>query len=620
MAAADIDIEIPGHRILRQIGRGGMAIVYLAVQESMEREVALKVMLPSLGAMDPSFGERFVREARIVAKLSHPHINAVYDVGVAGLYHYFTMEYITGGDLKSRIRRGLSPTAALSIARQIAGALAFAHSKGYVHRDVKPENVLFRDGGTAVLTDFGIAKTNDAASNMTATGTIVGTPHYMSPEQAMGRPIDKRADIYSLGAMMFEMFTGKVPYTGDSAISIGIKHLKDPLPQLPPPLHVYQPLLDKFLAKDPAHRFQTGEEAMAAIDAFASGANTLATSATVENSPVGVDRTIVLGPSTTTAETVISGTGQTKSRRGMLVAAALLLPLIAGGAYVALRNSAQLPPSATASAPADVEPIASAEQADSAALAAQIMQLLTEADSAARSGQYLGPDETAAVPKYRRVLELESGNSRATRALNEIAGQFIAQAERAIEKDDFDQAETLLQRAEDADSSHPMLFSRRLALKEIRQKRLARTAVPARARRRAEAAAAARGQTVARADTARAQERLEREQKLRDLLSRFRDLVTPGALSATRAALAQDLMREATRVASDDRRVRALPGQLADAYLRLATNKMEEKEYQEADTLIERGLELRPDDRQLQALQKDVAKKKNRKRPTFGTF
>ena len=149
--------QVPGYRILRELGHGGMATVYLAEQESIEREVALKVMSPALGAADPSFSARFVREAKIVAKLAHPHITAVYDVGVAGSCHYFSMEYVTGGDLKSRIREGMMPKLAFIIIRQVASALAFAHAKGYVHRDVKPENVLFRQDGTALLTDFGIA-------------------------------------------------------------------------------------------------------------------------------------------------------------------------------------------------------------------------------------------------------------------------------------------------------------------------------------------------------------------------------------------------------------------------------------------------------------------------------
>jgi serine/threonine-protein kinase PpkA len=635
VADAPTDIQIPGHRILRQLGTGGMANVYLALQKSMEREVALKIMHPSLGATDPAFSERFVREAKIIAKLSHPHINAVHDVGVAGRYHYFTMEYLTGGDLKSRIRQGMPPRAALMIVRQIAAALAFAHSKGYVHRDVKPENVLFRDSGTAVLTDFGIAKTND--NSMTATGAVIGTPYYMSPEQAMGRPTDKRSDLYSLGAMMFEMLTGAVPYDGDSAVSIGIKHVKDPLPQLPPRLYMYQSLLEKFLAKNPAHRFQSGEEAITAIDAVLSGAST--TSAMT--SPAGLERTVVMAPGATAARTQVTSSESPKRRSSIIVATALVLALIAVAAYVVLHEPTE-PPVATVSAPVEpsapapttVEPKLSAQQAEETARAEQIEQLLTAAEGAVRAGRYFGPSEDAAVPEFQHVLELEPGNARATRALNEIAGQFIAQAEHAIEKKNFDEAETLLNRAEQADASHPMLFSRRLALNELRQQQAAaRTETrpvrkserpvrtpPAEPARSPRATPVAPVQTVAVVEDPRARERREREQKLQNLLTRFRDLTAPASLSAARVGMAQDLMREATRLAADDGRVRGLPASLAEAYLKLAAVKVEEKEYQEAGALVQRGLELRPNHPQLQALQKDIAERTTKKRQTFGSF
>lgn len=626
MTEEQIDVQIPGHRILSRLGTGGMAHVYLAFQESMEREVALKLMHRSLGETDKTFGERFVREAKIVAKLTHPHINAVYDVGISGPYHYFTMEYLKGGDLKSRIRRGMPPRAVLEIVRQITSALAFAHSKGYVHRDVKPENVLFRDSGTAVLTDFGIAKAND--NSMTATGTVIGTPYYMSPEQAMGRPTDNRSDLYSLGAMTYEMLTGKVPYDGDSAISIGIKHLKDPLPQLPPPLQLYQALLDRFLAKNPDHRFQTGEEAIAAIDALAAKSLSAATTSG------GVDRTVILSP-----------TASTKSKRSarpaVLVGATLLAVIVGGVVVVKMRKAQQVP--AVASAPATIqttEPAPAIEatptspaQNESAARAAQIEQLLTEAQAAARAEQFFTPVETAAVPKLQRVLELDPGNATAARALNTIAGRLIAAAERSVETKDFEQAEKLLHLAEQADSGHPLLFSRRLALRELRQTSRAGAPPAARAARNVEGRQTARAQptraapvaaqpttTVAAVEDPVVRQNREREKKLQGLLTRFQDLVAPNAVSATRAGLAREVVVEATRLAPDDGRVRTLPNQLADAYLKLATAKVEEKEYQEANALIERGLELRPDHRMLLSLQKDVSEKTTKKRQTFGSF
>jgi serine/threonine-protein kinase PpkA len=210
----DVVIEIPGYKILRQLGRGGMATVYLAMQESVQREVALKIMSPAL-LVDPNFGERFLREARIAAKLHHRHVVGVHDVGREGDHHYIAMEYLGGGALLNKDGEPRAAPFALRVTREIAMALNYAHAKGFVHRDVKPDNILLRDDGSSALTDFGIARANDSATNMTRTGTVIGTPHYMSPEQARGRALDGRADLYSLGVVLSELLTGRVPYHAD---------------------------------------------------------------------------------------------------------------------------------------------------------------------------------------------------------------------------------------------------------------------------------------------------------------------------------------------------------------------------------------------------------------------
>ena len=256
--------EIPGYRILRQLGRGGMATVYLAMQESVEREVALKIMAPQLSA-DPTFGDRFLREARIAAKLHHRHVVSIYDVGVHNGFHYCTMEYLPGGTV---MRKGSPPLAlkpALRCIREIAQALNYAHSKGFIHRDVKPDNILLREDGSCVLGDFGIARAAESGTMMTKTGSVVGTPHYMSPEQLRGRAIDGRADLSSLGVVFFQLVTGKVPYEASDSLAIGIMHMTAPLPQLPRDYRLLQPILDKMLAKEPADRYQTGAEIEAAI-------------------------------------------------------------------------------------------------------------------------------------------------------------------------------------------------------------------------------------------------------------------------------------------------------------------------------------------------------------------
>ena len=242
-----------------------MSTVYLAIQLSVGREVALKVMSPALNA-DPVFSERFQREANIVGQLSHPNIVAIYDIGRYKNLNYIAMDYLPGGSVHDKMANGLSTQEALRIIQEIANSLDHAHEKGYIHRDIKPENILFREDGTSILSDFGVAKTLSSASQMTNAGTVVGTPHYMSPEQARGKPIDGRSDIYGLGVVFFEILTGSVPYRAEEAVAIAIKHLTAPIPTLPPQHSLFQPLLNKLLAKNPDDRYQRGREVVEAID------------------------------------------------------------------------------------------------------------------------------------------------------------------------------------------------------------------------------------------------------------------------------------------------------------------------------------------------------------------
>ena len=257
-------IEIPGYRILRQLGRGGMATVYLALQESVQREVAIKVMSPTLLA-DPDFGERFLREARIAARLHHRHVVGIHDVGRIGDYNYMAMEYLGGGPILARDAGPRPVRFALRIAREIGMALHYAHAKGFVHRDVKPDNILLREDTSSALTDFGIARANDS-ERMTRTGAVIGTPHYMSPEQARGRPIDGRADLYSLGIVLYELLVGRVPFHADDSLAVGIMHITQPVPILPEALQPLQSVLNRLLAKQPEDRFQNGQQLADAIE------------------------------------------------------------------------------------------------------------------------------------------------------------------------------------------------------------------------------------------------------------------------------------------------------------------------------------------------------------------
>ncbi len=262
------------YRIIRRLGSGGMANVYLAEDEELGRRVAIKV-LDEKHANDEQFVERFRREAKNAASLSHPNIVSIYDRGEAEGTYYIAMEYIEGRTLKDLIvTRGPLPVdKAVAYARQILGAVRFAHRKGIVHRDIKPHNVLVDTDGRLKVTDFGIARAG--ASQMTEAGSIIGTAQYLSPEQARGAPVDQRSDLYSVGVVLNEMLTGAVPFTGDTPVEIAMKHLS----AVPEPPSASRPDVPedldlvtlRALAKDPRDRFQTAEEMDSELGRVAAG-------------------------------------------------------------------------------------------------------------------------------------------------------------------------------------------------------------------------------------------------------------------------------------------------------------------------------------------------------------
>ncbi len=260
--------DIPGYEIQSQLGEGGFAKVYLARQVSLRRDVALKIMDPTM-AHDRDFCERFVREGQDTAVLSnHPDIVTVYDIGRTDDRYYIAMQYLPGPNLKDLLDADEPYQHPLHIIKRMAGALAYAHSKGFVHRDVKPANILFNESHEAVLSDFGIAKTLNRHTQLTAVGSVIGTASYMSPEQAKGlASIDGRSDIYSLGIVLFELLTRTLPYKASDPMSLMLKHVNDPVPQLPPTEQIYQPLIDKMMAKDPDERYKDGYEFLDDVEA-----------------------------------------------------------------------------------------------------------------------------------------------------------------------------------------------------------------------------------------------------------------------------------------------------------------------------------------------------------------
>jgi serine/threonine-protein kinase PpkA len=257
-------MQIPGYSIIHEINTGGMSTVFLATQMSVGRKVALKIMNPLLDN-DPEFHQRFQREATIIGQLSHPNIIPIYDIGRHQGLNYISMEFMPNGSLVDKIAQSLSVEQSIRITSQIAAALEHAHSKGYVHRDIKPDNILFREDHSAVLTDFGIARTIKSDNRMTQVGSVIGTPYYMSPEQARGEPTDARSDLYSLGVVFYEMLTGQKLFDSDSAVSLGIKHIHEQPSKLPWNIAFLQPVIDKLLAKKSEQRYQTAHELIKAL-------------------------------------------------------------------------------------------------------------------------------------------------------------------------------------------------------------------------------------------------------------------------------------------------------------------------------------------------------------------
>src|ERR687884_765741 len=251
------------YRIVRKLGAGGMADVYLAEDQELGRRVAIKI-LNDRHAADDSFIERFRREAKNAAGLSHPNIVSIYDRGEAEGTYYIAMEFLDGRSLKELIvSRGPTPIRiAIEYTRQILAAIGYAHRHGIVHRDIKPHNVVVDPEGRLKVTDFGIARSG--ASQMTEVGSIIGTAQYLSPEQARGAPVDQTSDLYSVGVVLYEMLTGKVPFTGDSPVEIAMKHLsavpKPPSALRPEVPHDLDMIVLRALAKDPEERYQTAEE------------------------------------------------------------------------------------------------------------------------------------------------------------------------------------------------------------------------------------------------------------------------------------------------------------------------------------------------------------------------
>lgn len=438
-------VEIPGFRIQREVGRGAASTVYLATWGDIGREVALKVAVGDV-AQDPERERRFVRESGLVVDIDHPHVVKVYDAGT-GTFPYIAMEYLEGGNLIARMGRGMSVREAVDVAKQIALALDVLSGHGIVHRDVKPENILFRGRDEAVLTDFGIAV---EAGGEPSPGETAGTAPYMSPEQAAGVVVDSRSDLYSLGVVFHLMLTGKVPFPSDDGVPASARTV----PRLPDPVSAYQDVLDRWLGKDPAERFQAGADLVRALDAVP-GARGGPSQEGVRDSmpipparisPVSTEEVRTVAGSAFAATNVRAEGQRTPRRRATPVAFAwLAVAAVAAAGYFGFDQRATV---------TDFFVRTGMMEDVSATAAWKVAEALR-----------LDPNQSLAaiVAAYRRVLDSDPEHPGALERLSTVAAAWKSDIDIALESDDLALAEAKLNESLGAfpqDAELTVLFER----------------------------------------------------------------------------------------------------------------------------------------------------------------
>ncbi len=391
-------VQIAGYQIECEIGHGGMATVYRAVQQSLGRQVAIKVLAHS-SENDDDFVQRFKKEGRILAQLLHPNIITIHDVGISEDNQLFlSVEYLPGGTLGDLIKQGLPFDSAIQIVRAIAKALGYAHERGVIHRDVKPSNIMFRHDGTPVLTDFGVARTVDSKTIHTLSGLVIGSPGYMSPEQVRGESTTIQSDLYSLGVIFYEVLAGRRLYEAGNPIAIALKHLHDPIPELPGQYAYLQPVLNRLLAKESSNRYKNTGEFLEALGSMVPGD-------TGAQPRVNADISHISLVEFTTGK--ISGLFKKRSRLSIAILIVSIMAIFIAIFYIfKLGNSLD-----------QIKILEFGKQHEQ-----EVVTLLKLAEMQLKAGLLTGESkEDNAKATYQRVLTLDPGNAHALNGLETVA-------------------------------------------------------------------------------------------------------------------------------------------------------------------------------------------------------